>query len=196
MDPPGEPPPEVNGTHDMTPPDVDCNTDDPVAGEVAGKIYVVDAVPVNLKPVYAVSPELKALSSYPDLAPILPATLIVAPKPAPPVVINPPSLEVVELAVINTPNLVPLYCKTVLEVPESTMFNVLAVVLIFVVVKLVAVKAVPERTPLKTYKPDIPEGTVLVTYNEPPIPTPPATIKAPVVVEIDVFEFANMAAPD
>ena len=68
---------------------------------------MVDADPVNLKPVYALSPELKALSSYPDLAPTFPAT-----------------------------------------------------------------------------------------FKDPPIPTPPATINAPVVVEIDVFEFANIAAPD
>ena len=29
------------GTQDMTPAEVDCNTDDPVAGDVAGKVYTV-----------------------------------------------------------------------------------------------------------------------------------------------------------
>jgi hypothetical protein len=29
------------GTQDMTPAEVDCNTEDPVAGEVAGKVYTV-----------------------------------------------------------------------------------------------------------------------------------------------------------
>ena len=41
-DPPGDTlPPETIGTQLSTPPEVDDNTEDPVAGEVAGKVYTV-----------------------------------------------------------------------------------------------------------------------------------------------------------
>ena len=41
---PDGPPPAVIGTQLITPVDVDCSTDDPVAGEVGGNVYIVYAV--------------------------------------------------------------------------------------------------------------------------------------------------------
>ena len=38
---PDPPPVAVIGTQDMTPAEVDCNTEDPVAGDVAGRVYTV-----------------------------------------------------------------------------------------------------------------------------------------------------------
>jgi hypothetical protein len=46
-----EPPPEaVIGTQLITPAEVDCRTEDPVAGAEDGRVYIVEPEPVNLKP--------------------------------------------------------------------------------------------------------------------------------------------------
>lgn len=43
------PPDATIGTQDIAPVESDCKTDDPVAGEVEGKVYVVLDVPAKRK---------------------------------------------------------------------------------------------------------------------------------------------------
>lgn len=115
---PDGPPPAVIGTQDKTPAEVDCKTEEPVAGLVAGNVYVVftpDCAPT------------KAVYKEPLNICNLPPMLIDFAIPAPPETTNPPVVDEIELSVelkvavpVDAPN------DNVVAAPKALMFVAVA----------------------------------------------------------------------
>ena len=169
-------PPTFNAPPIPTPP-VTINA--PVDVVVEAVEFVIDTAPLDVNPVNVPTEVIlvwAAVANVPVILPVTdkaPPTFNAPPIPTPPVTIKAPVDVVVEAVefVIET---VPLDVNPV-NVPTE------------VIEGCAAVANVPVILPVTDKAPP--------TFNAPPIPTPPVTIKAPVDVVVEAVEFVIETAP-